>query len=282
MIVYRQMTLQDIPSGLSLCRSAGWNQTGFEWKLFLELSPDGCRVATDENGNIVGTVTTVRYQNHFSWIGMVLVDPTLRRQGMGLQLLRESLQILHDDKTIKLDATPEGREVYLKLSFIDEYSLNRLLWNKVSANKLPVSLADTLHPDDLPELLEFDREVFGADRQQLLKGILKEAPHLAFMIKENNKISGYCFARIGHNFTQIGPVVAHDLDDAIHLFSAALHQCNGGPVILDVMENATEWIDWLSTLGFVKQRLLIRMVRGSNEYPGVPEKQFAILGPEFG
>src|SRR5437870_1197077 len=109
MIEYRKMTTGDIAAGLLLCRSAGWNQLEDDWKTFLELDPDGSRVAVDDNGKIVGTVTTVKYEDHFGWIGMVLVDPSKKRQGIGTQLLNESLDILSEQETIKLDATPAGR-----------------------------------------------------------------------------------------------------------------------------------------------------------------------------
>lgn len=71
MITFRTMKVDDIAAGLSLCRAAGWNQRLQDWELFLTMSPEGCRVALDESGKIVGTVTTVRYENHFSWVGMV-------------------------------------------------------------------------------------------------------------------------------------------------------------------------------------------------------------------
>lgn len=282
MIVYRPMTPEDIPSGLLLCRTAGWNQTAFEWKLFLTLSPDSCRVATDENGDVVGTVTTVRYKDHFCWIGMVLVDPGRQRQGIGLQLLKESMQILRNEDTVKLDATPSGREVYLKLAFRDEYRLNRLHWSSVSGSNLPVTMAIPLLQGDLTEVSELDRQVFGADRQMLLQWLFNEAGEYAFILREGKKIKGYCFGRPGYNYSQIGPLVAHNTADAIQLISAALQNCVGSPVILDAPEQAIEWVSWLSTLGFAEQRPLIRMVRGSNVFPGLPQKQFAILGPEFG
>ena len=50
MIEYRKMAPTDIDAGLVLCRSAGWNQLEGDWKLFLELAPDGARVAIDESG----------------------------------------------------------------------------------------------------------------------------------------------------------------------------------------------------------------------------------------
>src|SRR5258706_1653849 len=120
MIVYRPMEPGDIPMALSLCRAYGWNQLARDWELFLQLSPGACRAGVDENGKVVGTVTALRYEGHFSWIGMVLVDPGRRRQGIGGQLLKESLDILKDERVVKLDATPEGRELYLKLNFVDE------------------------------------------------------------------------------------------------------------------------------------------------------------------
>jgi hypothetical protein len=130
-------------------------------------------------------------------------------------------------------------------------------------------------------LLEFDREVFGADRRPVLEWMWKGAPHYAFVIEEKKQLKGYCFGRTGYHFTQIGPVIARNLDSAINLVSAALRNCKG-PVILDALHDIPAWVSWLSSLDFVEQRKLIRMFRGSNAFPGIPEKQFAILGPEFG
>lgn len=282
MIEYRSMRSEDIPAGLSLCRSAGWNQTAREWELFLEMSPDGCRVATDQIGKVVGTVITIRYQDHFSWIGMVLVDPERQKQGIGLQLLKEALQVLSREASVKLDATPAGREVYLKLGFANELQLSRMYCNSVSAGQLPTSDARPMTHKDLPALLNLDRIIFGADRQLLLQWVQKTGLQYAFVIEEQNQITGYSFGRTGHLFTHIGPVIAQDADGAVQLVAAALRNGLGRPVILDVSNDATAWVKWLSFMEFKELRPLIRMVRGSNAYPGVPKKQFAILGPEFG
>lgn len=282
MIRYRLMTPADIPAGLSLCRSAGWNQISRDWELFLTLSPEGCLVAADDQGKVVGTVTTVRYADHFSWIGMVLVDREKQRQGIGIGLLRESLQVLHPEETVKLDATPAGREVYLKLGFMDEYRLSRMHVAEVSASALPASVtARPVNPGDVPALLGFDREVFGADRKPILEWLLNGGQQYAFMVGDKTRIRGYCFGRPGHNFTHIGPVISEDIDTAIQLVSAALRNCMG-PVVVDALHHTPEWIQWLSSMGFHEQRLLTRMYRGTNTWPGISEKQFAILGPEFG
>lgn len=280
MIAYRRMTESDIATGLALCRSAGWNQLERDWKIFLALSPNGCRVATQGN-RIVGTATTVRYQNSFSWIGMVLVDATCQRQGIGMQLLKEALQILKDEDTIKLDATPAGRKVYLKLDFIDEYSLVRMSTMGFT-EQLKVSQARSMDKSDLGAVEEFDHKIFGAYRHELLEWMLEGAQHLAYVVKEKNEILGYCLGRNGYKYTQIGPIVAKEPAVAKDLLAAALNNCMGHPVIVDALYLQPEWIEWLTSIGFTQQRPLIRMYRGSNRFSGVPEKQFAILGPEFG
>jgi GNAT superfamily N-acetyltransferase len=280
MIVYRPMQLHDIAAGLSLCRAAVWNQVASDWEIFLHLSPNHCLVATKDE-KVVGTVTSIRYQKFFSWIGMVLVDPAYRRQGIGKQLLQKALQILQDEETIKLDATPAGREIYLKLNFVDEYRLSRMVINR-SAEKLEVYAARPFHKNDLNELVEFDCKIFGGDRKLLLKWMFVGAPQYAFIIKEKNEVLGYCLGRHGHNSNHIGPVVAKDFAIAKDLVAAALNNNPNQSIILDALHFDQEWMKWLISIGFTKQRSLIRMYHGSNRFAGVPEKQFAILGPEFG
>lgn len=280
MILYRNMKLHDIDEGLSLCRKIGWNQLAPEWEIFLRLSPNNCRVATKDS-KVAGTVTSIRYQEFFSWIGMVLVDPAYRRQGIGMQLLQEALQILSTEETIKLDATPAGREVYLKLNFVDEYNLTRME-RYASEEKLKVSAVQVLKKNDLPDVINFDRIFFGADRQPLLEWMWENAPEYVFILKEKNEVQGYCMGRHGHQFTQIGPVIAKNPVIAQNLVSAALNNCMGHAVILDILHFDPAWMKWLISIGFTEQRLFIRMYRGSNRFPGVPERQYAILGPEFG
>jgi GNAT superfamily N-acetyltransferase len=264
MITYRNMQPEDIPAGLALCRSAGWNQLARDWELFLQLNPEGCVVATDDN-SVVGTVATIRYQHFFSWIGMVLVDPAYRRQGIGMQLLEKALQILQTEQTVKLDEYPVSRMVCIH-----------------TEKKWAASNARPLTKRDLSIVAAFDCKVFGADRHFLLKWMVEGAPQLAFVIEERNEIQGYCMGRKGYSYTHIGPVIAKNMLTAKNLLSAALNRCIGHSVVLDISHVDPEWKEWLTTLGFTEQRFFIRMYRGSNNFPGIPEKHFALLGPEFG
>ncbi|MDP2415641.1 GNAT family N-acetyltransferase [Daejeonella sp.] len=280
MIKYRTMTAVDIPDGIKLCRKAKWNQLEADWQIFLQHSPGACMVATFQD-QIVGTVTTIRYGYSFSWIGMVLVDPDFRRQGIGQKLLQQALQILQTEETVKLDATTQGREVYLKLNFVDEYRLSRMNMIVVE-NLFNPTTARPILKEDLPNLIEFDSNIFGANRSTLLQWMWEKAPQLSFLIEDGNEIKGYSMGRYGHDFIHIGPIIAENTSIAKHLVIAALSKCAGSPVILDVLHFESGWIAWLREIGFTEQRNFIRMFRGTNRFKGVPENQFAIIGPEFG
>src|SRR3954467_8790642 len=125
-IAFRPLMKADIPRAHELRRLANWNQSQQDWAGYLEFEPKGC-FAAEVDGLVVGTATTITYGKSFGWIGMVLVDPDYRRGGVGTALLLRAIEFLKSRgvESIKLDATPMGRPVYLPLGFRDEYELAR-------------------------------------------------------------------------------------------------------------------------------------------------------------
>jgi GNAT superfamily N-acetyltransferase len=281
-IQFRAMTSDDIAGALELCRAAGWNQTERDWRMFIRLSPTGCRAATI-NERLVGTVATVSYEDRFSWIGMMLVDPAERGKGIGTRLMTGALEILKDMPSIRLDATPAGHGVYRKLGFVDEYRLSRmettvrsdwLLTGQNPPRRMTI--------DDLTDVAAVDRQVFGADRRVMLAWMIEGAPEYGWVVERGERITGYTFGRHGFNFEHIGPVVAKDQMAARQLLSACLKQQRGKRFVLDAAHYEADWRAWLESIGFSEQRPLIRMFYRGNPHAGLPQNQFAILGPEFG
>jgi len=247
------------------------------------MNPQGGRVAETADGTVVGTVTTARYENRFSWVAMVLVDPDYRRRGIGTRLLNEAISLLHDGGTVRLDATPAGQPLYEKLGFRSEYALSRLECSAPAAAKLGEGERRRARPmtdEDLSEVLERDREVFGADRSVLLASLRAGAPQYARVVRTGAHLDGYAFGRSGFRFEHLGPVVASDTAAATALVSSCLHAER--PFILDVPHHSAEWLAWIREIGFAEQRPFVRMYLGENRYPGLPEQLFAVTGPEFG
>ena len=281
--VLRQMRTGDIPDGMRLKNAAGWNQLEADWNLFLGSSKDGSLVA-EYRDKVIGTVTTVNYSGQFSWIGMVLVDPEIRRMGIGTSLLKEAIAKAKDKGTIRLDATPKGKLLYDTLGFKDEYGLNRYELknnplNPIQKTKLACS---KISDNELPHIIEFDQHIFGAPRAGILKALHTMGSDYAWICRSGDVLQGYCFGRPGSNYEQIGPVIALNEEIAFSLFCNALNQTRGKPIIIDIPDNQKAFRKAVQKIGFKIQRPFIRMYLGKHPYPGKPEQQFAIAGPEIG
>ena len=285
------MRREDVPAGLRLCRASGWNQVSQDWDFFLESSPEGCRVAVDDTGEVVGSVATIRYGDAFAWVGMVLVDPVHRGRGIGTTLLKSSLEILDGMPTVRLDATPAGQPVYTQSGFGEERRLQRMQRDADESRgtapfpemhgKGAVPLLRRMTEADVGDLAAWDREAFGADRRALLDAFRRRAPEYAWVISTGSGIDGYVFGRHGHAFEHIGPLVARDESSARVLVAGCLAARPDRPFIIDVPLHPG-WVAWLTSIEFRVQRPFVRMGRGERGFREDVSQMFAIAGPEFG
>lgn len=124
--VVRTMKPGDVSSVMDLSAAANWNQTPDDWLRILQLSPQGCRLIEDD-GRIVATTSLLAYGERLAWIGMVLTRAEYRRQGLARRLMEDAISSAERNgvRTLKLDATDEGRPLYESLGFIVEGTVER-------------------------------------------------------------------------------------------------------------------------------------------------------------
>jgi hypothetical protein len=239
-------------------------------------------VALDRATEVVGSVATLRFDNAFAWIAMLLVDPAHRRGGIGTRLLEEAMRLVDAVATVRLDATPAGLHVYEPAGFREEYRLQRMERVPVSEGIVSSGASVRLMEDyDLSEVFEWDKRVFGADRRVLLDSFRRQAPAYAWIAERRDSIVGYTFGRPGHLFEHIGPVVARNDEAASCLVANCLAAQPKRPFIVDVPLRPS-WVGWLESQQFVLQRPFIRMRRGQGRWDEPSSEMFAIAGPEFG
>jgi len=281
--ILRKMELSDVVSGMKLSNAEGWNQTEKDWELLIENAGNVCMVA-EWNNKVVGTTTAINYSNNVAWIGMVLVDKGYRGQGVSKALLANIFKKLGHCKSIKLDATPEGQKVYKKLDFKDEYSIVRMLNSSITdvPNLEGDTLPEPVQVKHIGEIIALDEFIFGANRTQLIKYLVNEYPEKAWLLKRNDQITGFALGRDGNKYHQVGPVMASTINDAKILASKALNKLIGQPVIVDVLYDKDDLVNWFNSIGFVKQRPFMRMYKKENPLPGIAGRQYLIGGPEFG
>ena len=279
MISIRTMTLGDVPAGMYLKNQAGWNQTETDWKRFIELQPDGCFVG-ELDGKAVAT-TSICVLDTVGWIGMVIVDEPLRRRGIGTGLVEHCLQYLDERsvQTARLDSTPAGRCIYEKLGFTVDYEIVRMEGTaapqKVNPSVVPVG------QDRLKTVCLFDQEARGMNRHRLIENLYAQSPQNMHAVFPNGGVAGYLMHREGMVATQIGPSVALADDVGLDLADAALTQCAGQRIFMDIPVDNAPAIRWAQSRGLSVQRPLVRMHRG-RPVNDDPKRQWASSGPEKG
>jgi GNAT superfamily N-acetyltransferase len=274
----RAMTLQDLPLGMRLKEQAGWNQTEADWRRLLTLEPAGCFVA-ELDGNCVGTTCTCTF-GPVAWVAMVLVDASVRGQGIGTAMMRHALAHLDGCgvRTVHLDATPQGRPIYEKLGFVPQFELAR--YGGVLPTYAGTGNVRRALQHDFDELAAFDREVTRTDRGKLLLRLFTEHPDDLRMVKMAGRCMGFLTARPGAKARQIGPCIAASGVGPI-LFEHAWCRYAGQAVFLDIPTTNTKAIQLAEPRGLTVQRHLLRMCRGEMVQERI-EAVWASSGPEMG
>jgi GNAT superfamily N-acetyltransferase len=280
-IALRRLSPADLDFGMRLKDAAGWNQTPADWRRLFLLNPEGCFVALAD-GVRAGTVVGIPFGT-MGWVGMMLVDPDQRRLGIGRALLKRILHGLEAEKlcsSVRLDATPLGKNLYDSMEFKDEYRLERRLRSPAPAKAPPLPpIADR----DLQDVLALDAEAFGYDRSPLLRVLLAEMPPFSALARgKDGRLEGYLLARPGTRADFLGPWVARDASSAEALLRAAVAALAVRPLFVDAVLPNPAAAEVTARLGFVPQREFIRMGRGGKPYKEDVRLTFGSAGPELG
>jgi GNAT superfamily N-acetyltransferase len=274
MIRLRPFTIEDVPAGLALCRSARWNQIEADWLFFLRRSPGGVWIA-ERDGAAAGSVATLPYGNQVAWISMLLVFPEHRGQGVGTALLERAMRHLESFPAQRLDATPAGEPIYRQAGFRAEFPLMRL--TREAGPGAPAGTSQFRHSRESLAAAA-DAALFGVSRDALLQMLAERAPQYAREWR-----AGHCWGRDGHDFHQIGPIAAPSEDVAAGLVSDCLGAGPDRRLVIDVPHTCSAWVERLQHWGFRPQRPFLRMVRGTAPaQTTAPEGCYAIAGPEYG
>lgn len=279
-VLIRKLTESDIPAAMMLTVAERWNQTADDWRRLLGACPNGCFAACD-GPEIVGTVSTIVYEDRIGWIGMLIVRSEVRRAGVGRSLLERAITYCAEQRVscTKLDATPAGRPLYEKLGFVAEYEVQR--WS-LTRDPIKFDVPLGCWNESIESILSLDAPSFGADRGHVLKSVAAADPRFVLMERDSSGLAGFTLGRRGTNSDHIGPCVARDPKIARRLLVRFLTRSSRARVTLDCVQPNAWMPALLEDLGFSLDRCLTRMYLGANVYPGKPEQWCATLGPEFG
>jgi len=263
---------------------AGWNQNVADWRFMLGAGRGfGC-VAAD--GKWQASSLVLPLGQKLAWISMVLVTKERRRGGLGTGLLKRCIDEVRSAGAVAgLDATEQGRPIYLPLGFHDLYPISRWHFDRVTGPAVLPPAGVTLRPigpGDLPRLALYDRPLTGMERPAILAHLALRQPGRAWIAEDQaGKILGFVLGREGRVASSLGPVVADNEAIALALIAKAVVSAPG-PFIIDVPRAHRTVQAWLKAQGATTPRGYMRMTLGEAKGLGDPANLFALAGPELG
>lgn len=278
MITCRTATLPELEQVLAWAAEEGWNPGINDAEAFFAADPAGFFVAARADGELVASISVVNHTPDFAFLGLYIVRPMFRRQGIGLALWRHAMQ--HADKrVVGLDGVEAQQENYEKSGFAHAGGTTRFTGNVAGVRNKSIRSATS---DDIPKLIGLEASAAGVSKPDYLRAWLSpSSKRTTFVLTkgQGGGLDGYCTARACASGAKIGPLVANTAKSAHELIAhAAAHY--EGPVTLDVPESADELTQLCLDLGLRPGFKTARMYKGM--FPLTSHRFFAVTSLELG
>ena len=185
-----------------------------------------------DDGEPVGCVSCVCYDDAFAFFGFSIVVPERRGQGIDGPLFAAMLERA-GDRTIGLDGVVAQSARYEAAGFAPEHRSVRWRLDSSEAGSTTAEATD-LAGLAFDELTAYDRRCFPARREAFLLAWTTMPGHVGRAAMRNGRLDGYAVLRPCREGFKIGPLFAGNETTAATLLDALLPHGAGAPVFLDI------------------------------------------------
>ncbi|MEM8580524.1 MAG: GNAT family N-acetyltransferase [Pseudomonadota bacterium] len=274
---FRTATLNDLSLVLDWAAREGWNPGLDDAAAFFEADPNGFFVACDE-GVPVAAISVVNHSPDFAFLGLYIVLPQRRHEGIGIGLWNHA--IMHaGDRVVGLDGVPDQQENYRKSGFVSAGGTTRY------SGTLPATKHAQIRPvqdHQIPELIALEGSASGTHKSAYLQAWFAGAKTRVTLTEERaGQLQGACTVRQCREGAKIGPVIARDLETARRLLEHAA-TLFPGPVVLDVPDASNALAQLCAAYGMSPSFKTARMYRGKAPKASAPVDFFAVVSLELG
>jgi len=275
MIALRTATVTDLALVLDWAAEEGWNPGLDDAAAFHAADPDGFFVAARDEAP-VGAISVVNHTSDFAFLGLYIVKPEFRGQGIGCRLWNHG--IAHAGaRTIGLDGVPAQQDNYRSSGFEFSSATTRYSGTLAARHASGVRLAEE---EDIPGLIALEAARSGAIKPRYLSAWFRATEHRKTLVLDSEaRDAGFCTVRQCRQGAKIGPLWAPGREIA----DALLHEAVGvfgGTVSLDVPRCSTGLDRLCLALGLGAGFDTARMYRGPFAPP--VSEYFAVTSLELG
>jgi GNAT superfamily N-acetyltransferase len=257
-----KMRTEDFPFAVQLANTMDWNMAEEDFEFMTKLEPDGCFVLWQAQ-EPVGVATCISY-GKTGWFGNLAVKEEHRRKGAGTFLLKHALCYLRKKgvETVGLYAYPHLIGFYESFGF--EPDADFLVLQGEAVSSATEGTLREAKKQDVPALIDFDSQCFGAYRKKLLEPILLNMSNLCYISNYEKEITGYVAAKVYYEMAEVGPLICQSnrVDAAVMLLKTILSRLKGLDVSIYVPKKEAALLDMLTKAGFKEDFRVARMFLG--------------------
>lgn len=257
-LTVRHMTPAEARLPLAWAEREGWNPGGQDAQLFYAADPQGFFVGL-EQGEPVATISAVRYGDRYAFIGLFIVRPDRRGDGIG-PLLAEAALAHCGERTIGIDGVLAKVRNYRTYGFTLAHRNARYAGDGAAA---AASGGEPLAAFDEAEVLAYDRRHFLFPRDTFLRAWLQQPQALALGVRQNGRLAGYGVLRKCRVGYKIGPLFADTPDIAAALCRDFAAHAAGSVYFLDLPEANPAALALAQQRGMKEVFATARMYRGT-------------------
>ncbi|GGI11564.1 GNAT family N-acetyltransferase [Gottfriedia solisilvae] len=271
----------DIDGLVSLSQSVGWDYDRNEIRTVM--SSGKIFGHKNEFGQIVSSAAIIPYDTYIASIGMVIVNQDYRGQGLGKQTTQACVNLVSDQTSIMLIATPEGKPLYVKMGFKEVGNVHKFICNIYVSNKLLSEGLEVveLQECDFDKVVELDKNAFGDSRLEFLKNRIIQSYQSLVLKDEIGSVIGFALSIQGPLNLILGPIVAPDYKAAAYLINHLAINYKG-KLRIDIPTEDEIFINWLRDRGFEKVSQPPIMIKNLDSMPIRNKNLYAIAAQIFG
>lgn len=238
----RPMTRSEAFDLVAMAGREGWNPGLHDAEAFWACDPKAF-IAAELDGRIIGGGAVTAYGDQYGFMGLFIMQPDFRHQGLGAQLWRARrdrlVARLRPGATIGMDGVFEMADWYARGGFVLSHRNLRYRMDVPAGFAAEQTGAELVALADVPfeTLAAYDRTCFAGPRAAFLKAWTRLPEHHGLGQVRDGRLAGYGVVRRCGEGCKIGPLFADDAAGAEALFQALAERAAGGPLFLDAAEN---------------------------------------------
>lgn len=197
----------------------GWNPGQGDAAVFRSIDPTG-HFAGFLGQRHVSAISVVNYADDFAFCGMLLVDPEMRRRGIGAATWAAAIGHA-GERTIAADVPPQLTDHAARLGFKDGFRIIRYAGQLPEARQADPHVGVFKAKEHTRQITAIDAACFPARRPQFAATFAAAAGHHSLVYADaNNNVRGYGVLRMARSMARVGPLYAERSYQAATIFDS--------------------------------------------------------------